>query len=68
MAPEKIENVYIQSPYVQQIFVDGDSLERYLIAIVVPMENSVIKLYKELYPNEPAEKKLEEICKDKKVF
>lgn len=68
VAPEKIENVYIQSHYVQQIYVDGDSLERYLIAIVVPMENSVIKLYKELYPNEPLEKTIEEICKDKKVL
>jgi long-chain acyl-CoA synthetase len=36
IAPEKLENVYIQSPYIQQIFVHGDSLESYLVAIIVP--------------------------------
>lgn len=28
VAPDKIENVYSFAPCVQQIFVDGDSLER----------------------------------------
>ena len=26
IAPEKLENIYIQSPYVAQIYVHGDSL------------------------------------------
>jgi long-chain acyl-CoA synthetase len=36
VAPEKIENVYMQAPIITQLFVDGDSLERFLVAIVVP--------------------------------
>lgn len=35
IAPEKLENVYTQSPFVQQIFVYGDSLQSHLIAIAV---------------------------------
>ncbi|BFZ03559.1 hypothetical protein BsWGS_06594 [Bradybaena similaris] len=36
IAPEKIENVLVQSPYVAQVFVHGDSLQASLVAIVVP--------------------------------
>uniref|UniRef100_A0A671LV10 Long-chain-fatty-acid--CoA ligase n=1 Tax=Sinocyclocheilus anshuiensis TaxID=1608454 RepID=A0A671LV10_9TELE len=36
IAPEKIENVYIRSAPVAQVFVHGDSLQSSLVAIVVP--------------------------------
>ena len=36
IAPEKLENVYVQCPYVAQIHVHGDSLQSYLVAVVVP--------------------------------
>ncbi|XP_076004184.1 long-chain-fatty-acid--CoA ligase 1-like [Genypterus blacodes] len=36
ITPEKIENVYIQSDPVAQIFVHGDSLQACLVAVVVP--------------------------------
>jgi len=36
IAPEKIENVYLGSQYVAQIFVHGDSLKSNLVAVVVP--------------------------------
>ncbi|XP_010280584.1 PREDICTED: long-chain-fatty-acid--CoA ligase 5 isoform X3 [Phaethon lepturus] len=36
IAPEKIENVYIRSGPVAQVFVHGESLKSFLIGIVVP--------------------------------
>uniref|UniRef100_A0A8I3PJV9 Arachidonate--CoA ligase n=1 Tax=Canis lupus familiaris TaxID=9615 RepID=A0A8I3PJV9_CANLF len=36
IAPEKIENIYVRSEPVAQVFVHGESLQAFLIAIVVP--------------------------------
>ncbi|NWV03068.1 ACSL5 ligase, partial [Ptilonorhynchus violaceus] len=36
IAPEKIENVYIRSTPVAQVFVHGESLRSFLVGIVVP--------------------------------
>ncbi|NXD77933.1 ACSL5 ligase, partial [Halcyon senegalensis] len=36
IAPEKIENVYIRSAPVAQVFVHGESLRSFLVGIVVP--------------------------------
>jgi len=36
IAPEKIENVYCQCPGVLQIFVHGDSLQAFLVGVLVP--------------------------------
>ena len=41
IAPEKIENILIQSPLIGQVFVYGDSLQNSLVAIVVPDEEPV---------------------------
>jgi len=36
VAPEKVENVYIRSSYIAQLFVHGESLKSCVIAVVVP--------------------------------
>lgn len=41
VAPEKVENVLIQSLLVGQAFVYGDSLQSALVAIIVPDEEPV---------------------------
>ncbi|CAD5221891.1 unnamed protein product [Bursaphelenchus xylophilus] len=64
VAPEKIENVYVQSNYVQQAYVDGDSLEPYLVAVIVPEAKELIKWYK---AQTGEDKSLKEICEDQKV-
>ena len=43
IAPEKIENVYNQCELIAQIFCYGDSLQAYLVAIVVPDMEQVEK-------------------------
>ncbi|XP_037972820.1 long-chain-fatty-acid--CoA ligase 5 isoform X2 [Plutella xylostella] len=36
IVPEKIENIYIRSQYVEQVFVHGESLKSCIVAVVVP--------------------------------
>ena len=36
VALEKIENLYMTSPLIAQIFVHGDSLHAYIVAVLVP--------------------------------
>ena len=43
VAPEKIEDVYGRSRFIQQLFVYGDSFESSLVAIVVLDEETVKK-------------------------
>jgi len=47
IAPEKIENVYIRSPFLLQAFVYGNSLKAQLVAIVVPDPDYVLPWAKE---------------------
>ncbi|CAJ0580921.1 unnamed protein product, partial [Mesorhabditis spiculigera] len=60
VAPEKIENIYTRAPSVQQVFVDGDSLERYLIAVVVPETKPLVEW-------DGKKRSIQEICKDPKA-
>ena len=45
IAPEKIENIYSGCKYVLQIFIYGDSLKSFLIAILVPQSEAVIGFF-----------------------
>lgn len=47
IVPEKIENIYIRSQYVQQVFVHGESLKSCVVAIVVPEVDVIKKWAKE---------------------
>jgi len=48
VAPEKLENVLVKSKYVQQIFIHGESLENYVVALVVPREEACIEFLKRI--------------------
>ncbi|KAM9832652.1 long-chain-fatty-acid--CoA ligase 5 [Neosynchiropus ocellatus] len=63
IAPEKIENVYVRSGPVAQVFVHGDSLQSCLVAIVVPDSEVLPDFAKRLgcYGT------FEELCKNKEV-
>lgn len=65
MAPEKIENVYAQASIIAQLFVDGNSLERFLVAIVVPDANKLKEWYrKHVHDNGHT---IDEICQSKEA-
>ena len=40
VAPEKVESIYSQCPSVAQVFVDGDSLETFIVAVIVPEQKA----------------------------
>jgi len=63
IAPEKIENVYIRSEPVAQVFVHGDSLQSSLIAIVVPDAEVLPNLAQKLGLNGS----LEELCTNQEI-
>jgi len=74
VAPEKIENVYARSsfvaqvrvllietrPPIAQVFVDGSSLQRFLVAVVVPDEAYLVKWYERQHGHKHT---LAELCK-----
>ncbi|KAM9715799.1 long-chain-fatty-acid--CoA ligase 5 isoform 1-T4 [Menidia menidia] len=63
IAPEKIENVYVRSELVAQVFVHGDSLQSCLVAVVVPDAEALTDFSKNLgYRGS-----FEELCKNSDV-
>ncbi|KAF9648062.1 long-chain-fatty-acid-CoA ligase [Thelephora ganbajun] len=70
VALERIENVYAACPVVQQIYVHGDSLQSYLIAIVIPDPVILGKIASEVWKKSVGEKDLrtlDEAVKDEKI-
>ena len=47
IAPEKVENIYICSPYVAQVYLYGDSLKSACVAVIIPDEEVLMKWAKE---------------------
>lgn len=80
VAPEKVENIYLRAPGIQECFVHGDPLQPHLIGVIVPSKDYVEQFAKEnniqgdfptLCKNEEVNKKIltniEELCKREKL-
>ncbi|XP_077865938.1 long-chain-fatty-acid--CoA ligase 5-like [Saccoglossus kowalevskii] len=63
LAPEKIESIYIRSPFVLQVFVHGDSFKNYAVAVIVPDPDELSKWAK----SNEISGTLQELCKNKDV-
>ncbi|KFO90155.1 Long-chain-fatty-acid--CoA ligase 1 [Buceros rhinoceros silvestris] len=61
IAPEKIENVYLRCEAIAQVFVHGESLQAFLVAIVVPDPETLCNWAKK----KGFESSYEELCKNK---
>ncbi|GMR46553.1 hypothetical protein PMAYCL1PPCAC_16748, partial [Pristionchus mayeri] len=64
VAPEKIEAVYSRVEGVQQCFVDGDSLQRWLIAVIVPDPEALLRWDER---TTGARRSIEALCSDPEV-
>lgn len=70
VALEKVENVYAACPVVQQIMVHGDSLQAYLLAIIVPDPVQLAKIASRIWKKPVSETDLvtlDKAVKDEKV-
>ncbi|NXG57046.1 ACSL1 ligase, partial [Hemiprocne comata] len=63
IAPEKIENVYLRCEALGQVFVHGESLQAFLVAVVVPDPETLRNWAKK----RGFEGSYEELCKNKDV-
>ncbi|NXK29872.1 ACSL1 ligase, partial [Piprites chloris] len=63
IAPEKIENVYLRCEALAQVFVHGESLQAFLVAIVVPDPDTLHNWAKK----KGIEGSYQELCKNKEV-
>ena len=46
ISPEKIENIYENCKYIEQIFIYGNSLKNYLVCIVYPKIDEIVNFFK----------------------
>lgn len=67
IAPEKLENIFVQSPHIMQVWVHGDSLQNYLLAFVVPDPDVCGKDYNEEELKEKIYKEIVGLAKQKKL-
>ena len=63
ISPEKVENVYIRSQFLAQVYVEGDSLKDFLVAVVVPDEVYLTEYCRNLGISGT----FEELCENRKV-
>jgi long-chain acyl-CoA synthetase len=61
VALEKIENLYSSSPIISQIYVHGDSLQSYLVAVIVPDSVQLANLASEVFGKKITQDSLEEL-------
>ncbi|CAF3295396.1 unnamed protein product [Rotaria socialis] len=63
IAPERLEDIYVRSPWIEQIFIDGISTEVTIVAIVIPDEQYVRKNFQAI----DTETTFADLCMNKKL-
>jgi len=65
VAPEKIENVFVQSKFVAQNFVHGDSLKASVVGIIVPDQEVLLKFAEDT--DHPQKGNFAALCQDEAI-
>jgi long-chain acyl-CoA synthetase len=47
VAPDKVENIYMETDLLSELFLHGDSSQNFAVAIIVPRKDSLLKLAEE---------------------
>ena len=71
VALEKVENVYAACPVIQQIMVHGDSMQSYLLAIIIPDPVQLAKIASRVWKKPVSETDLatlDQAAKDERVM
>ena len=63
VAPEKVENIYLTSKYVSEVFLHGDSFKTACVGMIVPDKKPLMSLAEEC----KVEGTFEELCKNKTI-
>ncbi|KRX04925.1 hypothetical protein PPERSA_06559 [Pseudocohnilembus persalinus] len=64
VSPEKVENIYVRTRGVQEVFVHGDSLENFCVAIAVVDPEGIKQIAKELKIESDD---LNQLCKNEEI-
>ncbi len=67
VAPEKLENVFLSSGFIAQIFVHGDPLQACVIAVIVPHKRALFEWARDNLLIS-SEDQLSTICQDQRVI
>jgi len=70
VALEKIENMYSSSPVVAQIYIHGDSLQSYLLAVIIPDPVQLAGVASKVFGKKVTAEDLQGLaaaCKDERV-
>ncbi|KAG6820567.1 hypothetical protein H0H93_015087 [Arthromyces matolae] len=70
VALEKIENTYSCSPLIAQLYIHGDSLQSYLLGVIIPDPTQLASLASKIFGKKVSPEDLQTLaiaCKDKRV-
>lgn len=61
ISPEKLESAFLQSPFVDQIWVQGNSLESYPVCVIVPKMSVLLPWATKEFPTIDVTKRIKSV-------
>ncbi|CAF0971089.1 unnamed protein product [Didymodactylos carnosus] len=67
LAPERLEDIYIRSLWVAQIYVDGLTMQSTVVAVVIPDEDYCRKHFNNKNQQQQQQQSFDELCRNDKL-